>query len=497
MRAATTIFGTLGAVLLASVVAGCAINPVTGRPELTTMSSGREAALGREAAQQVEAEMGFVDDAALQAYVERLGQRLAAHSPRQDTRYEFHVVEMAEPNAFALPGGHIYVSRGLLALMNSEDELANVIGHEIGHVAARHAAQRDTRATGVGILATLGTLAAAVLAGGEAAQAVGQLSQVAGAGYIAAYSRDQERDADEIGQALAAASGYDPAGMSRFLATLEGWTQLEPGGARRPSFLDTHPATPERVADTKQRAARLETAAVAPVAPTRAAFLGELAGLRVGQNVEEGVFDGTTFLHPGLDLELRFPEGWRTRNQRTAVVAGAPEGDALLGLELQGPGADPRSAASAFAQRNGLRPAESAAFRASGGEGFYFLAPVPMQQGEAVGWIGFVAYEGRVYRVTGLASPQSWRSRVPTFAATAASLGPLSSAGRRSLRDQRLRIVRAGANETLAALAQRAGNAWSVQQTAVANGLAPEARLEAGWPVKVVIAEPLSTGAAR
>jgi len=497
MRVAAAIVGTFRVALLSALVAGCAINPVTGRPELTTMSSEREAAVGREAAQQVEQEMGFVDAPALQAYVERVGQRLAVHSPRKDTPYAFHVVEMAEPNAFALPGGHIYVSRGLLALVNSEDELANVMAHEIGHVAARHAAQRETRATGVGILSTLGTLAAAVLAGGAAAQAVGQLSQVAGVGYIAAYSRDQERDADQIGQRIAAESGYDPAGMTRFLATLEAWTQLEPGGSRRPSFLDSHPATPERVAATKQRAGTLQTADAPPVAPSRVAFLGELEGLRVGPNVEEGVFEGTTFLHPGLDLQLRFPEGWRTQNQRTAVVAGAPEGDALIGLELQGPGDDPRSAASAVAQHDGLRPAESAAFRAAGGEGFYFLAPVPMQQGQAVGWIGFVAYAGRVYRVTGLASTQTWRARVPGFEAAAASLGPLSSAERGSLRDQRLRIVRAGAKDTLATLASRAGGGWSLQQTAVANGLSPEARLEAGWPVKVVVAQPLASGAAR
>jgi len=479
------------------LAAGCAMNPVTGRPELTTMSAEREAALGQQAAAQVEAQMGFVDDAALQAYVQRLGQRLAAHSPRKDTSYDFHVVEMPEPNAFALPGGHVYVSRGLLALVNSEDELANVIGHEIGHVAARHAAQRDTRATGVGLLSTLGTVAAAVLGGAAAAQAVGQLSQVAGGGFIAAYSRDQEREADEVGQRIAAEAGYDPAGMTRFLATLEAWTRLESGGTERaPSFLDSHPATPERVAATGRRAGAIGVVPAPPIAPGRSAFLGELEGLRVGANVEEGVFEGSTFLHPGLDLQLRFPEGWRTDNQRNAVVAGAPEGDALLGLELQGAGSDPRAAASAFAQQNGLRPAESAPFRAAGGDGFGFLAPVPMRQGQAVGWIGFVAYQGRIYRVTGLASPQSWRSRVPGFQATASSLGPLSAAERRGLRDERLRIVVARRGDTLASLSSREANVWSLAQTAVANGLARDGSLEAGFAVKIVRARPLAASSA-
>ena len=193
--------------LLAAVLAiGCSttVNPVTGQREVTTMSPSREAAVGRDAASQVAAEIGLVNDPELTRYVSAIGERLAAKSPRQDVVYRFHVADMPEANAFALPGGYIYVSRGLLALANDEDELANVIGHEIGHVAARHSAQRETRAMGVGILSTLGTVAAGVLGGAGAAQAASQLGQVAGAGLIASYGRDQERQADEVGQKMAA-----------------------------------------------------------------------------------------------------------------------------------------------------------------------------------------------------------------------------------------------------------------------------------------------------
>ncbi len=147
---------------------GCAVNPVTGRRELVFMSPAREAALGAQAAAEVEAGIGLLDDPALTAYVSELGERLARHSPRRNVTYRFYVADMPEPNAFALPGGYIYVSRGLLALANSEDELANVIGHEIGHVAARHAAQRETQAIGAGVLTALGSRAAGA-AGGDAA----------------------------------------------------------------------------------------------------------------------------------------------------------------------------------------------------------------------------------------------------------------------------------------------------------------------------------------
>ncbi|HVP27661.1 MAG TPA: M48 family metalloprotease [Myxococcota bacterium] len=490
MRARKT-SSLLVALFVASLPSACAVNPVTGRPELTTMSPAREAAVGREAAEQVQSEMGLVDDPSLQAYVDRVGQRLAAFSPRKDTPYDFHVVELEEPNAFALPGGHVYVSRGLLALVNSEDELANVMGHEVGHVAARHAAQRETRSTGVGILSALGTIAAGILAGGEAAQAVGQLSQVAGGGLIASYSRDQEREADAIGQQIASAAGYDPAAMASFLDTLERWTRLESGGPRRPGFLDSHPATPERVAATASRAETLHAGPAAPVAPTRVAFLGELEGLRVGPNVEEGVVEETLFLHPGMDLSLRFPAGWRVENQRHAVVAGAPEGDALLGVELLGPGTDARAAASAFVQRNGLRPAQAASFRTAEADGFYVAAPVATEGGQVAGWIGFVPHGGQIFRVTGLASLQTWRSRFPRFQSTAESLGPLSREERARLRDRRLRVATAQGGDTLGTLSSREGNVWRLQETAVANALSPDVRLVAGQPVKIVVAHAL------
>ena len=223
-----------------------------------------------------------MQDPELVSYVRAMGQRLAAQSPRKDVTYQFFVADMPEPNAFALPGGYIYVSRGLLALSNSEAELANVIGHEIGHVAARHAAQRQTRATGVGIATMLGTILAGVAGGSDAARAAAELGQAAGAGLIASYGRDQERQADEIGQKLAADTGWDPRAMSSFLATLERDTSDRLGSTPRPSYLDSHPALGERVQVTAQRAATLTLVAAAPIAKDQRDFYGRLNGILVG-----------------------------------------------------------------------------------------------------------------------------------------------------------------------------------------------------------------------
>ena len=243
------------AVLGVALALACAVNPVTGQREVVLLSEAQEAQLGRESAAQVEEQMGIVDDPAMAGYIRELGARLARHSPRRGVDYRFAIADMGVPNAFALPGGYIYVSRGALVLANTEAELAGVIGHEIGHVAARHSVQRQTRSVGVGLLTLLGVVAAGAAGGEQAAQTVGQLGQVAGAGLIATYGRDQERQADQVGQELAARAGYDPAGVAGFLASLGRETQRLSGGrSRQPSFFDSHPLTDERVATTGARA---------------------------------------------------------------------------------------------------------------------------------------------------------------------------------------------------------------------------------------------------
>ena len=306
------------------------------------MSVERENALGRQAAQEVEQSIGLVRDPELTTYVDALGQRLAQHSPRRDVSYRFYVADMPEPNAFALPGGYIYVSRGLLVIANSEAELANVIGHEIGHVAARHASQRETRSVGVGLLSALGTIVAGVAAGGQAAQAVSQLGQIAGAGLIASYGRDQERQADEVGQKLAAESGWDPGAVSHFFTTLERQTTLE-HGEQLPSFLDSHPMTSERAQATAARARTLAVTPAAPVAATQAAFLARVRGSADRAGSRRRACSGArASCTPASSSRSTSRSGWQTQNAADAVGAISPQRDALVVLETQGPPGDPQ-----------------------------------------------------------------------------------------------------------------------------------------------------------
>ena len=189
----------LGAVVLAALTAaGCATNPVSGKTELMLVSTDREKQLGREEAQRVEQDMGLLPDPVLRRYVEAVGRRLAAHSPRRDVDYRFQVVDSPEPNAFALPGGYVYVTRGLLVITNSEDELATVIGHEIGHVAARHSVQQVSRAAPLAAVTGLGAAVTGLVSpslGRAVAGAGGAASQF----VLAPFSREQEREADRVG----------------------------------------------------------------------------------------------------------------------------------------------------------------------------------------------------------------------------------------------------------------------------------------------------------
>jgi predicted Zn-dependent protease len=484
------LWGALHAACAGILVAACATNPVTGRRELVLMSPEREASLGREAASQVETSIGLVGAQPLADYVSALGQRLAAHSPRRGLAYRFLVADMPEANAFALPGGWIYVSRGLLAIANSEAELANVIGHEIGHVAARHAAQRETRALGVGLLSVLGTIAAGVAGGAQAAQAVGSLGQVAGAGLIASYSRDQERQADEIGQELATRAGYDPGAMASFLTTLERESKLH-GGERLPSFLDSHPVTAERVRDTAARARALAPVPAPALAATRGDFLAKLEGLLVGPDPKQGVFRDARFLHPGLEFALDFPPGWKTQNQPSAVSAAPPEGGALVVLELQGEGPDPREAARRFAEANRLRFADARETRIGGFPAYRALAQLAAQGQTLAVDLTWIAHPRGTFRIAGAAPPARFERFQPSFVATARSFRSLDPEERASLHELHLAIVPARGGETLAALSERSGNRWSVEETAVSNALAPGARLPEGELVKIARAMPL------
>ena len=425
--------------------------------------------VGGQEAEKVDAAMGLVKDSALTAYVSAIGKRLARQAPRYRFEYTFRIVDQDEPNAFALPGGFIYVSRGLIALSNSEDELANVIGHEIAHVAARHAAARQ-----------------------QVASAMPGIVQFLARGSLAGYSRAQENEADRLGQGIAALAGYDPAGMATFLKGLEFTERLRLGASRRPSFVDTHPAARARSATAAQRAREIAWTPKPGVAKTREDFLRRLEGLVVGISAAEGVFRGDRFIHAELGFTIRFPSGWETANTHTAVGAIAPDRSAQVVLEHAGKGTDLRKALADFEKETadaGVKLEAPEEILVGGFPALRVRGHASSRMGGVRLLLTFIASRGHTYRLTGVSRDQHDRNET-WFISTARGFRPLSRELLESVEETRLRIVEAQPGESLSTLSARTGNAWPIQQTAVMNDLFATDALSAGQLVKVAVAQP-------
>jgi predicted Zn-dependent protease len=476
--------GIAGVILI--LCASCSTNPVSGRPELSLVSAEQEKKIGEEEAKKVQAEMGLVDDARLNAYLDALGQRLAKASPRPDVTYQFHVVDTVEPNAFALPGGYVYVSRGLLALVNSEDELAGVVGHEIGHVAARHSVQKISKQAPISaVFGIVSGVTGWIPVVGDVTGGLGDLTQSL---IFAPYDRSQETQADQLGQDMAAKAGWDPAGLPAFLTTLDQEVALTTKEVRRPSFFDSHPATPDRVAKTSEHARTLSRADRPPLSASREAFLARLDGLVVGQRAANGLITGRVFVHPDLGIFVEFPEGWELDNTPRQVVAVAPDREAAVVLGPVDEGNDPMEGARAL-DKAARSPVSSRTQRTT-----INGLPAAHTRLEAEGRVGlditWIAHGGVIFQVVGLAPRPRFASAQPAFTETVASFRPLTTVERAGVTEKRLRLVKARRGETIDALARRTRSAWSNEEIAVANGLSVGTALAEGQVIKVAVAEP-------
>src|SRR5205809_4720305 len=386
--------------LLAGLGAGgCAVNPATGSRQLMLISESQEIAMGRDYDNQVAASIGLYPDSGLQRYLQQFGARLAATSERPNLPWSFRVVDDPVVNAFALPGGYIYVTRGILAHLNSEAELAGVVGHEIGHVTARHSVSQMSKQQ----LAQIG-LAVGTIASPEFERFAGLASAGLGILFLK-YSRDAERQADDLGLRYMRRVSYDPREMPHVFELLTRVSQAQ-GGGRVPEWLATHPDPENRRGRIEQEVATLPQT-FSGVAVNRDAYLRRLDGLVFGNNPREGYFKDNQFFHPDLRFRVTFPQGWTTSNAKQSVVAMSPEKDAAVELAVAKQQTADAAAAAFLSQRgftsgypvrtsvSGL-PAVSAAFAAAA------------ETGTLRGTALFVEHGGAVYRLLGYATEVRW-----------------------------------------------------------------------------------------
>lgn len=329
LRPTRTLLLAIAATLL---LATCAKNPVTGKKDFVLMSEQQEIKMGQEADGEVKKEYGSYDRASLQQFVSELGQRLAAQSHRSNLKYQFTVVDSQEINAFALPGGYIYVTRGILAYLNSEAEVAGVLGHEIGHVTARHGVKQQSMAQA----ANFGVLIGAILVPGLRNESAMGMMQNLSVAWIRGYGREDELEADRLGAEYLARAGYDPQAMIKVVTVLKNQelfdAELAKQEGREPrkyhGTFETHPDNDTRLKQVIDAAKQYSAGATR--GENRDGFLRLMHAVNFGDSPQQGVTRGTRFFHEGLGLALKFPDGWRVQNSADRVAAINPAQDAII-----------------------------------------------------------------------------------------------------------------------------------------------------------------------
>ncbi|WP_340109217.1 M48 family metalloprotease [Pikeienuella sp. HZG-20] len=491
---------SLAALLAALAVAACAApgGPPSDAPQTVAARSAGDQRTGDQNHPKILAQFGGeVADRQLRAYVNRIGQRIAAETEQPNARWTFTVLDSAVVNAFALPGGYVYVTRGLVALANDEAELAGVIGHEIGHVTAAHSSQRQQQA-GLAQLGVLGATLLGAAAGltGDALGAVSQLGSQLGQGYVASYSRTQEFEADRLGVRYLARAGYDPKAEADFLANLQAETELQAriaGGAYNPNRVDffaTHPATAERVR-VAAGAASVE-AAGAEGSRNRDAFLAAIDGMVYGDSPAQGFVDGRRFSHPELRFTFTAPEGFRIQNSAAKVTIVGPQGAGIIfdGDSYAGGSMDAYIAriwAPAIARQGRVGALQNLQRTRIGGlEAASALLPVQTNQGVKVLRMTAIRDGDAVWRFLGV-QPQGAARLGQEMDGAAASFAKLSAAEAARLKPKVITIHTVRAGETVEALAARTPfREQAAARFRVLNGLGPREEPRPGRKVKLV-----------
>jgi predicted Zn-dependent protease len=492
----------LAAALLAAACGTNVVNPVSGKTERSVMDEASEVAEGKKAHEEVMKEFGGpLANPKLQAYVNDLGQRLAKQSHRANLQWTFTVLDSPDVNAFALPGGYVYVTRGIMAYMDSEADLAGVIGHEIGHVTARHGAQRATKQqrAGAGVMAAtvLGVLLETVGVSG-AAQAANQVSSGMAAGSIASYSREQELQADKLGAEYLSRVGYNPQNMVDVIGVLKDQERFAADNARAAgkkvpepgtggNWLASHPTNDQRLQQITAIAASYKDKGTY-VDDARARYYQAIEGITYGDGREQGVVRGQNFFHEPLGLALTAPSGWSFDNNADELYIINPQGDAAVVMKLIPPNA---GKTHDEILRNGFKASQGRTERnAIGGfEATYFVGQRAAEQNQAqpleVTLINGPGGRTLAFLHAGRDAAALQRNRAALREATS-SFRAFASSDRAAAKPWSIRTVNMPAGG-FAELARRSPlGAQAERQLKLLNGVYGSGNIAAGRPVKIV-----------
>ena len=472
--------GVIGCCLIGLIfwVGSCARNPVSGKQELMLLNEADEVKLGAETDAQVVQEYGVYKDAELTAYLRKICQRMAKVSHRPNLNFQLKLVDVSVVNAFAVPGGYVYLTRGILASLDNEAELVGVMGHEIGHITARHSAQQYSRAQ----LAQLGLMVPQVLGipGGSA------LAQLGAGMLFLRFSRDNERQADDLGVEYSSKAGYDATQMATFFETLE---RMNPGSDQSglPAWFSTHPNPEDRVVAVRKRAGEWQQK-LSLQAPkvNRDVYLRGLDGLVFGENPRQGYVADHVFYHPDLLFQFPVPAGWKLNNTPSQVQMVSQGKDAVI-LFSMGAGSSPREAAKTFVSNTKGDVIRSEALQVNGLTSQRIVADLNTDQGLVRVLSYFTQKEKRIFVFHGLTSRNQYPTYEGIFDRTMRQFQELTDSRRIDVQPNRIRLRTTEGADTLEdALRFLDVPDKKLKEVVLLNGGDPKQRVRAETLLKVV-----------
>jgi predicted Zn-dependent protease len=464
--------------LLISLLASCAVNPVTGKRELMLISEQSEISLGQEADEQIRSQYGIYDDPALNEYVRRIGMTMAPETHRPHLTYHFAVLDTPVVNAFALPGGYIYVTRGVLAAMNSEAELAVVLGHELGHVNARHSAKR---------LSNLILVQAGLAVGGALSETFAKISGTASIGVqllFLKYSRDDERQADQLGIEYARQASYNPQKMIDFFTSLQKLGDLS-GGHSLPGFLSTHPLTKERITNTQAMITKTDKS----LTTKQNAFLKQIDNIVFGNDPRQGFIEGNTFYHPQMRFYFTFPKEWNIENTPLRITLVSKDKKAGVIFLAEKSAAQLKDYAGKKAESiEGRQLIDEQSSVIHGFPSFHQLYIITQEdQQEVQARFSYIKQGPYIFTFSALSSKDDFKKYNAQFKTLVSSFNNLKDPKYLNRQPQRLKLIRANGKQRLRTIFQSKGIAedlWS--RFAIMNAMQPEQIPQKEHLIKVV-----------
>jgi len=426
----------------------CAVNPVTGKRELSLISERDEIALGKQTDTEIRVQYGVYDDSALLGYVQKVGQSMAPHTHRPHLTYHFAILDTPVVNAFAVPGGYIYVTRGILALMSSEAELAVVLGHELGHVNARHSVAKLSQL----MLAQFGLAIGSVIS-----ETFAKITGAASIGIqllFLKFSRDDEREADALGVEYSRKGGYNPSEMVSFFASLEKFGDLS-GGQSLPGFLSTHPLTSERVQNTKDML--LESDKRLKI--EKRGYLSAVNNMVYGQDPRQGYVENNSFYHPQMRFFFSFPQEWNLQNTPAQVILASKDGRAAVVLQAEKTSENLQDYADkTTSQIENGQFVDKKSYQINGLASYHEVYDVSQQDKEDLRTrLSFVEKKGFIYTFTALSSKSDFNQYDRHFQSIVGSFKELRDARYIDRKPLRIKLVKADGRENLQRMFQKAG----------------------------------------